>query len=1215
MKKFLTLLFVTLTIIARGQVLLDDDLSAYTNNAKIDGQAPWTSSSSTIGGGGNCSSNLPSACSFVISPATALSYAGYSAGSGRAIGINGFSGGDNPGRNYATPNTFDGTANKVYYFAFLLNVVTANATTATTGAPLLSLHAGSTFASNRVASLYIGNRIGSGASATYKLSASKNNSTLATSTASYNVGTTYLVVVKYTFVSGISNDIMDVFVNPTTASEPGTPTLTQTSITDGAVTATGMSLNRFILWSNGGSSSAANLTSFKAGETWADLFPACNPPTATVASAITNTTATVAWTAPSVGYVAANYDYEYATNSAFTGATAGNTGGTGTSINLTGLTPNTPYYVRIRTNTTTPVSCTSSWSPTYSFSTLPDCVVPTGLAASSITATNASLAWTQPVGSVGPLGTWDIEYATNAAFTGSTIVTPMVSPYVLTGLTPSTVVSATNTITNTTYYARIRNKCSGGDGPWSTAINFNTLARCVMPTTVTTSSITGSSGTIAWVQPTGSETAPTTWDIELSSGSITNIATTTGITNPYSATGLNSSTTYYVNLRSNCGASGNSIWSFTNVGGSLTTLVTCTTPTTVTTSNLTSSSVDVNFTQPGGSASAPTSWEYELAPGGNFTGTATGTTFSMPFTINSGLTPGGSYQIKVRAVCSGPTDKSGWSIASSSFSVPCPASFDISTSGYAEGFNGAFVSGSSNCWTSATLNLSAATNNGFATITSAANPTNSALVPSEGSRFLRYDSWNISTNGKSRLISPTFATTGMTGVELSFDMVEENANVTAPKTLDLVYSIDNGTTWLPLLSYSRRNTALASGTTSMRWVRRYYTLPAAVNNISTLKVGMEFTSEFNTNFFVDNFKIGGFSTIQNVNDNVCTTVTSATTVSGANWFRILSGTNTVLEINPNGSNLGTVTVKYQDYAAGAANVLAVSGQKYLPRYLAITPATAPTTSVMVRQYFMDAELADYNTAAGFSKTISQLGISKKSVTAGTEDCDPFNNTTGAASTALATTAVDYGTGFYLEYSTSAFSEFAAVESGIALAAELTTFTATKSANNNRLAWTTATEKNVAYFNIERSTNGQNNWASIGTVKATGNSSAEQKYTFNDATPTDIAYYRLVTKDNDGKESTSKTVSVVRAVKHLSIQKVSPNPFYTEGSSVDVLVGKSSKLTVIVTDVLGKIVKTETFSVQEGATTLPLNLNNLAQGTYILTINDGETIATQRIVKQ
>ena len=78
--------------------------------------------------------------------------------------------------------------------------------------------------------------------------------------------------------------------------------------------------------------------------------------------------------------------------------------------------------------------------------------------------------------------------------------------------------------------------------------------------------------------------------------------------------------------------------------------------------------------------------------------------------------------------------------------------------------------------------------------------------------------------------------------------------------------------------------------------------------------------------------------------------------------------------------------------------------------------------------------------------------------------------------------------------------------------------------------------------------------------------------------------------------------------------VSPVPT-TEGVNVDFSTSKIGTLNVVITDIVGKVVRTERFTTVEGANLMRLNLSNLAQGTYILSLNDGETIATQRIVKQ
>lgn len=95
-----------------------------------------------------------------------------------------------------------------------------------------------------------------------------------------------------------------------------------------------------------------------------------------------------------------------------------------------------------------------------------------------------------------------------------------------------------------------------------------------------------------------------------------------------------------------------------------------------------------------------------------------------------------------------------------------------------------------------------------------------------------------------------------------------------------------------------------------------------------------------------------------------------------------------------------------------------------------------------------------------------------------------------------------------------------------LRVELTILKAAKGSNNhNYLTWQTATEQNSSLFNIERSTNGQTNWKTIGTVKAAGNSQTTRDYQYTDEAPLSISYYRLRSVDFDGKEQLSNVVSV------------------------------------------------------------------------------------------
>ena len=196
--------------------------------------------------------------------------------------------------------------------------------------------------------------------------------------------------------------------------------------------------------------------------------------------------------------------------------------------------------------------------------------------------------------------------------------------------------------------------------------------------------------------------------------------------------------------------------------------------------------------------------------------------------------------------------------------------------------------------------------------------------------------------------------------------------------------------------------------------------------------------------------------------------------------------------------------------------------------------------------------------------------------------------------------------------TSAFLPTILADANLVIPVEFQNISAKAKGSINVIDWSTASEKDVKEFAIERSINNKT-WTVIGTEKATGGS-APATYSFNDNAPTALAYYRIRSIETSGKDQVSRVVAVKRDGGKLVLIMVSPMPT-TEGVNVDFAVGKSGKVNMIVTDIVGRIVKTETFTTIEGANTVRLDLSNLAQGTYIMSINDGESNATRRIVKQ
>lgn len=105
---------------------------------------------------------------------------------------------------------------------------------------------------------------------------------------------------------------------------------------------------------------------------------------------------------------------------------------------------------------------------------------------------------------------------------------------------------------------------------------------------------------------------------------------------------------------------------------------------------------------------------------------------------------------------------------------------------------------------------------------------------------------------------------------------------------------------------------------------------------------------------------------------------------------------------------------------------------------------------------------------------------------------------------------------------------------------LTQFTGRQSGGAVILDWTTATEQQTAYFEVERSADG-NSYSPIGKVAAKGNSTTTTNYTFTDQQPNvSVNYYRLKIVDMDGRSARSK-VLLLRTSRSGQNITISPNP--------------------------------------------------------------------------
>lgn len=121
-----------------------------------------------------------------------------------------------------------------------------------------------------------------------------------------------------------------------------------------------------------------------------------------------------------------------------------------------------------------------------------------------------------------------------------------------------------------------------------------------------------------------------------------------------------------------------------------------------------------------------------------------------------------------------------------------------------------------------------------------------------------------------------------------------------------------------------------------------------------------------------------------------------------------------------------------------------------------------------------------------------------------------------------------------------------------LPVELLDFQATRYEDHVQLSWSTASETDNDFFDIERSEDGVT-FQSIGTVPGQGTSSEVVHYTFDDNAPlSGVTYYRLRQVDNDGSYTYSLVISVPAVVTNAADWlSVSPNPVQSSGFTVTI----------------------------------------------------------------
>jgi hypothetical protein len=355
------------------------------------------------------------------------------------------------------------------------------------------------------------------------------------------------------------------------------------------------------------------------------------------------------------------------------------------------------------------------------------------------------------------------------------------------------------------------------------------IPACPYPTTLAANNITAHQADLAWTENGTSAS----WDIEWGATPFTptGTPTITGVTNPYTLTGLTQTTGYAYYVRANCGGS-YSTWSGPKT---FTTPVSCPAPTALSATNITTTSADLGWTNPSGST-----WNIEWGVTG-FTPTGTPTITGIttnPYTLN-GLSASTTYQFYVLSDCGVIDGSSTWA-GPYAFTTLC----DAQLAPFIQNFESATFAPV--CWTNSAVTgtytwsrSTAASGNGVGTASAYAN----FYGQSSGSYELKTVSFDISS-----LASPT--------LKFNYAYATYSGEVDA---LEVYYSTDNGFSWTILLNMPGGASGIlntAGTTTSVftptaaQWGFQQLALPAGTNMIKFKAI-----SAYGNNLYLDNIQV------------------------------------------------------------------------------------------------------------------------------------------------------------------------------------------------------------------------------------------------------------------------------------------------------------------------------------------------------------------------
>ena len=291
-------------------------------------------------------------------------------------------------------------------------------------------------------------------------------------------------------------------------------------------------------------------------------------------------------------------------------------------------------------------------------------------------------------------------------------------------------------------------------------------------------------------------------------------------------------------------------------------------------------------------------------------------------------------------------------------------------------------------------------------------------------------------------------------------------------------------------------------------------------------------------------------TASTATNSVTMTVTSNVTpsVSITGTSNICTGTSTTFTATPtnggsvpsyqwklNSSNIGTNSTTYTNSGLTNGDIVSVVMTANNTCQTTSTGTSNSITMIVSQPSVGGSVAADQNVlSGGDAETVNLSGHTGSVIKWQRDVVSTFNTATDVANTTTFVNGPSMGgitqTIYYravVQNGTcpSVNSAYVTITMTSGLPIELLYFNGVVCETGNKLYWSTASEDNNDYFNIEKTRDGKI-WNSISNMKGAGNSSTQLYYSFVDEDVENIInYYRLKQTDYDGKFKYSEIISI------------------------------------------------------------------------------------------